>query len=91
MSFLFISCGNEFLTALGHREGWLAGKEAVLHEKLIRGNEHDGLPLGAVVPETVFFAGRDLEVNGFRAEGLPFRVGGIPTFLPAVFLTKEDD
>ena len=59
-------------------------------EELVGGDQGDGLP-GAAVEEAVRLAGCDLEIDGFRAEGLPFGVSGVPTFLPRVFVAEERD
>lgn len=81
---------GQLLASGGHRLRRFASEEAVLHEKLVRGDEGDGLP-GAAVEEAVRLAGRDLEINGFRAEGLPFRVGGVPAFLPPIHVAEKGD
>lgn len=62
----------------------------MLHEKLVRSDERDVLP-GAAVEEAVRLASSDLQIDGFRAERLPFGVGGVPAFLPRIFVAEEGD
>ena len=62
----------------------------MLHEESVGGDEGDGLP-GAAVEETVRLTGCDLEVDGFRAEGFPFGVRGVPALFPRVLISKESD
>ena len=59
-------------------------------EELVGGDERDGLPRAAV-KEAVRLAGRDLEIDGFGAEGLPFGVGGVPAFLPPIHVAEESN
>lgn len=87
---LLFDCGDQFFARGWRLEGGSSSEEAVLHEELIGGDKRDGAPR-LFVKEAVCLARCDLEVDGFRAEGLPFGVGLVPAFFPAVMIAEESN